>query len=63
MKFKTSDNKNANCLLVDSLGYRVNKFEHVWGRGPCEVGSRLNTLDLSVGPFTVRSILHKFEHV
>ena len=54
MKFKTSDNKkafhsNANCLLVDSVGYRVNKFEHVWGKGPCEVRSRLNNLDLSAG--------------
>ena len=35
MKFKTSDNKNANCLFADRcLGYRVNKSEHVQRGSP-----------------------------
>ena len=27
---------NANCLLADSMGFIVNKFEHVWSWGPVQ---------------------------
>ena len=52
---------SANSPLADSMGYIVNKFQHVWGT--LYNVSKLNEFEHVQGSYTMRSKLNKFEHV
>ena len=57
---KMTFQSNANCLLADSVGYTVNKFEYVWGG--CTVRSKFKDVKASRSRVLYRYSLRTDRH-